>query len=172
MSKIDVLVRDFLAQKRIAIVGVSDKRETGCNLAYRRFKEAGYAVSAINPRLTTYEGEPCYPDLKSIPGKPEAVFILANPGVAEQIVRQCADLGIRRVWLHCMMGTKPGLAASMTSVSPEAVRLCHEHGIAVIPGSCPNQFLNPDFGHSVMRVMSRALGLLKASANGAGRATA
>ena len=97
MSKIDTLVQDFLAQKRIAVVGVSDKRETGCNLAYRKFKEAGYAVSAVNPRLTTFEGAPCYPDLKSIPEKPDAVFILTNPKVTEQIVQQCVDLGIQRV---------------------------------------------------------------------------
>ena len=163
MSKIDTLVHDFLAQKKIAVVGVSDKRETGCNLSYRKFKEAGYTVCAVNPRLTTFEGDPCYPDLKSIPEKPEAVFILANPKVTEQIVQQCVDLGIRRVWMHCMMGTKPGLAAGMTSVSPDAVRVCRENGIVVIPGTCPNQFLHPDFGHTVMRVMWRSLGFLSAS---------
>lgn len=160
MSAIDVLVKDFLAQKRIAVVGVSDKRETGCNLGYRKFKEAGYAVSAVNPRLTAFEGDPCYPDLKSIPTKPDAVFILANPKVTDQIVQQCVELGITRVWMHCMMGTKPGLVAGMTSVSEDAVRLCHEHGIAVIPGSCPNQFLKPDFGHAMMRVMWRTLGFM------------
>ena len=108
MAKIDTLVQDFLAQKKIAVVGVSDKRETGCNLGYRKFKAAGYTVSAVNPRLTTFEGAPCYPDLKSIPEKPDAVFILANPKVTEQIVQQCVDLGIKHVWMHCMMGTKPG----------------------------------------------------------------
>src|SRR5712692_7791649 len=87
MSKIDTLVQDFFAQKRIAVVGVSDKRETGCNLGYRKFKEAGYTVFAVNPHLTTFDGQPCYPDLKSIPDKPEAVFILANPQVTEQIVQ-------------------------------------------------------------------------------------
>lgn len=158
MSKIDALVQDFLAQKRIAVVGVSDKRETGCNLGYRRFKEAGYAVSAVNPRLTTFEGDPCYPDLPSIPARPEAVFILASPTVTEQIVQQCVELGIKRVWMHCMMGTKPGLAAGMTSVSPKAVELCRANGITVIPGACPNQFLNPDFGHTLMRVLWRTLG--------------
>ena len=160
MSKIDTLVQDFLAQKRIAVVGVSDKRETGCNLGYRNFKKAGYAVCAVNPRLTTFEGDPCYPDLRSIPEKPEAVFILANPKVTEQIVQQCVDLGIKHVWMHCMMGTKPGLAAGMTSVSQSAAQMCRENGIAVIPGTCPNQFLNPDFGHAVMRVMWRSLGFL------------
>ena len=160
MSKIDTLVQDFLAQKKIAVVGVSDKRETGCNLGYRKFKVAGYTVSAVNPRLTTFEGDACYPDLMSIPDKPDAVFILANPKVTDKIVQQCVDLGIKHIWMHCLMGTKPGLAANMTSVSQDAVRLCRQNGIAVIPGTCPNQFLNPDFGHALMRVMFRTLGFL------------
>ena len=123
MAKLDNLVQDFLAQKKIAIVGVSDKRETGCNLAYRRFKENGYQVYAVNPRIDTFDGAPCYPDLKSIPEKPDAVFILTGPKVSEQIVQQCVDLSIKHVWMHCMMGTKPGLAASMTSVSQSAVEM-------------------------------------------------
>ena len=167
MATIDSLVKDFLAQRKIAVVGVSDKRETGCNLAYRQFKTAGYSVSAVNPRITTFEGAPCYPDLKSIPEKPEAVFILANPGITDLIVQQCVDLGVQHVWMHCMMGTKPGLAAGMTSVSQTAVEMCLEHGIAVIPGSCPNQFLNPDFGHKMMRVLWRTLGFMKIKPGGA-----
>lgn len=158
MSKLDTLVQDFLAQKKIAVVGVSDKRETGCNLAYKKFKENGYQVFAVNPRLTTYEGVTCYPDLKTIPEKLDAVFILTSPKVTEQIVQQCVDLGIRHVWMHCMMGTKPGLAASMTSVSQAAVQSCRENGIAVIPGACPNQYLKPDFGHTLMRMMFRSFG--------------
>ena len=158
MAKLDALVADFLAQRTIAVVGVSDKRESGCNLAYRKFKEAGYAVRAVNPHQTTFSGDPCYPDLKSLPEKADAVFILANPKITEQVVQQCVELGIGRVWMHCLMGTKPGLAAGMTSVSPEAVRLCREHNITVIPGTCPNQFLKPDFGHSLMRVVCRTVG--------------
>ena len=99
MSKIDTLVQDFFVQKKIAVVGVSDRRDTGCNLAYRKFKEAGYTVYAVNPHLTTFDGASCYTDLKSIPEKPAAVFILANPQVTEQIVRQCVDLGIKHVWM-------------------------------------------------------------------------
>jgi predicted CoA-binding protein len=171
MSRVDLLVADFLAQRRIAVVGVSDRRETGCNLAYRNLKRAGYEVVAVNPRLTEFEGDPCYPDLPSVPEKPEVVFILARPGITEQVVEQCVDLGIKRVWMHCMMGTKPGLARSMTSVSPDAVRTCRENGIAVIPGSCPNQFLNPDFGHRMMRVLWRTLGFMRISQDeGAGSA--
>jgi predicted CoA-binding protein len=158
MAKIDDLVQDFLAQKKIAVVGVSDRRDTGCNAAYKRFKDGGYRVFAVNPRIGQFQGDPCYPDLKSLPEKPDAVFMLTKPSVTDQIVQECVDLGIKHVWMHCMMGTKPGAAASMTSVSQDAVQLCREHGIAVIPGTCPNQFLAPDFGHKLMRGMFRLFG--------------
>lgn len=160
MAKIDTMVQDFLAQKKVAIVGVSDKRETGCNLAYTKFKENGYQVYAVNPRISTFNGAPCYANLKSIPEKPDAVFILASPKVTDEIVQQCVDLGIKHVWMHCMMGTKPGLAAGMTSVSKEAVEKCNANGIAVIPGSCPNQFLKADFGHAAMRGLWRLFGFM------------
>ena len=160
MSKLDNMVQDFLDQKKIAVVGVSDKRETGCNSIYKKFKDAGYRVFAVNPRISTHDGAPCYADLKSIPEKVDAVFILTSPQVTDQIVQQCVDLGIKHVWMHCMMGTKPGLAAGMTSVSLSAVEMCKASGIAVIPGSCPNQFLKPDFGHAMMRGLWRTFGLM------------
>jgi predicted CoA-binding protein len=160
MNKLENMVQDFLAQKKIAIVGVSDKRETGCNESYKRFKQNGYQVYAVNPRISTYDGQTCYADLKSIPAKVDAVFVLANPKVTEQIVQQCVELGIKHIWMHCMMGTKPSLMAGSTSVSPSAVEMCKANGIAVIPGSCPNQFLEPDFGHKMMRGMWRLFGLM------------
>jgi predicted CoA-binding protein len=160
MNKLDNLVQNFLAQKKVAVVGVSDKRDTGCNISYKTFKSKGYQVYAVNPRITTYEGQPCYPDLKSIPEKVDAVFILASPKVTEQMVQQCVDLGVKHVWMHCMMGTKPGLMASSTSVSQSAVEMCKANGIAVIPGACPNQFLKSDPGHSMMRGLWRLFGFM------------
>ncbi len=161
MSKIDSMAQDFLVQKKIAVVGVSETRETGCNLNYQKFKDAGYTVYAISPKSDKFKGDPCYPDLASTPEKPDAVFILASPEVTEEIVQQCVDVGVKHVWMHCMMGTKPGLIESMTSVSQDAVALCRENGIEVIPGSCPAQFLNPDFGHKMMRGLWRLMGNMK-----------
>lgn len=158
--RIDNLVKDFLSQKKIAVVGVSDQRETGCNLSYKKFKEAGYQVFAVNPRISSYDGGPCYANLRSIPERPDAVFILANPKVTEQIVQECVELGVKHVWMHCMLGTKPGLGPGMTSVSQHAVELCKANGIAVIPGACPIQFLKPDFGHAMMRRLWRAFGFM------------
>ena len=161
MKTIDNLVQVFLAQKTIAIVGVSDRRETGCNQNYKKFKENGYKVYAVNPRLSTFDGVPCYPDLKSIPEKPDAVFMMTNPKVTEEIVQQCVNLGIKHVWMHCLMGTKPGLSASSTSVAPSAIEMCRSNGIAVIPGSCPAQFLKPDLSHDMMRRLWSLFGFLK-----------
>lgn len=160
MAKIESMVQDFLAQKVIAVVGVSDKRETGCSLNYKKFKENGYKVYAVNPRISTYDGETCYTDLISIPEKPDAVFILASPKVTEEIVQQCVKIGIMHVWMHCLMGTKPGLASGSTSVSQSAVEICKANGISVIPGSCPVQFLKPDLTHGIMRKLWKMLGFL------------
>lgn len=163
MPDLNALVQDFLSVKKIAVVGVSDQRETGCNAAYERFREAGYTVWPVNPRLEAYDGLRCYPDLKSLPEVPDGVFVLTNPAVTDQLVDECIELGVEQVWMHCMMGTKPGLAANITSVSQDAVEKCRQHGIRVIPGSCPNQFLNPDFGHRLMRAMFGMLGFMKVS---------
>jgi len=161
MATIDQLVQDFLAQKVIAVVGVSDKRETGCNLNYKKLKANGHKVYAVSPHLSTYDGAPCYPDLKSIPERPDAVFILAKPSITEEIVQQCVDAGIKHVWMHCMMGTKPGLAGRTTSVSASAVAMCRANRITVIPGSCPAQFLKPDPVHRTMRGLWRLVGYLR-----------
>ena len=163
MTNIDNLVQDFLAQRVIAVVGVSNQRETGANRNYKTFKQRGYRVYAVNPHISTFDSSPCYPALKSIPEKLDAVFMLTSPRVTEQVVQQCVDLGIKHVWMHCMMGTKPGLSAGSTSVSPSAVELCRKHGIAVIPGSCPAQFLEADFGHGVMRRLWNMFGYLEVS---------
>ena len=160
MAKIDDLVQGFLAQKTIAVVGVSDKRETGANRNYNTFKQHGYRVYAVNPHISAFNGAPCYPDLKSIPEKPDAVFMLTSPKVTEQVVQQCVDLGVKHVWMHCLMGTKPGLSTGSTSVSPFAVDVCKKHGIAVIPGSCPAQFLKADFSHGIMHRLWSMFGYL------------
>jgi len=159
--KIDEMAKDFLAQKKIAVVGISATRETGANANYQKFKDAGYTVYAVNPKIAAFKGDPCYPDLLSIPDKLDAVFILASPKVTDEIVKQAVEVGVKHIWMHCMMGVKPGLAASMTSVSQDAVQMCRENGITVIPGSCPAQFLNPDFGHAMMRGLWRLCGFMK-----------
>jgi uncharacterized protein len=91
----------FLAHKRIAVTGVSRKPQGhGSNLVYQRLRQRGYEVFAVNPNADQVEGDVSYHDLKSIPGGVEAVVIGTRPEIAEDTMRECADLGITHVWMH------------------------------------------------------------------------
>ena len=139
------LVNDFLAQHRIAVVGVSRRgSEHGANPVYRRLRDRGYAVFAVNPNATRVEGDVAYPNLRSIPGGVDAVVIGTAPKHADAIVRECDELGITRVWMH--QGMQPG------SVSDTAADYCRARGISVIAGSCPLMYgPTADFSHRCMR---------------------
>ena len=165
MTTVNDLAREFLAQKRIGVVGVSSGRELPANAIYRLLRERGHEVFAISPHLDLFDGDPCYGDLASLPGVPDGVVIAARPAVTLAVVQQCIAVGVKRVWMHDMRGTLPKFAkesgAAQSSVSAEAVQLCREHGIAVIAGSCPRQF-EGDFGHKCMRWMLQMMGALAA----------
>ena len=147
-------VHDFLAQKRIAVAGVSrdNSHHPAGNLVYRRLKKTGHEVFAVNPNMQSFEGDRCYPDLRSIPGGVDGVVIITRPETTEQIVRDCDTAGVRRVWMHQSM-------AKGSSVSPEAVEFCRQHDISVIAGACPMMFgEGVDFGHTCMRWMMQLTG--------------
>src|SRR5215471_13654813 len=124
---------EFLAHKRIAVTGVSRKRgEHGSNAVFRRLRDRGYTVFAVNPNAEEVEGAHSYHDLKSIPGGVDAVVIGTRPETGETTMRECADLGITHVWMH----RGPGAG----SVSSAATTYGREHGISVIDGGCPCMF--------------------------------
>jgi predicted CoA-binding protein len=153
-TTLETKIQDFLAQKRIAVVGVSrDKNHHPAgNLIYRRLKTTGHDVFAVNPHMQTFEGDRCYPDLQSIPGGVDGVVIVTRPETTERIVRDCSDAGVRRVWIHRSIGKG-------SSVSPEAVESCRQHDISVIAGACPMMFgPGADFGHKCVRWILRLTG--------------
>jgi len=155
-ASLDMKVNDFLAQKRVAVVGVSrdNSHHPVGNLIYRRLKKTGHDVFPVNPHMQAFEGDPCYPDLQSIPGGVDGVVIITRPQVTERIVHDCNEAGVRRVWMHQSIGKS-------TSVSPEAVEYCRQHGISVIAGACPMMYGDDvDFGHTCMRWMLRLAGRL------------
>jgi uncharacterized protein len=147
MQSVKEAASTFLANKRVAITGVSRTPKThGSNTVYRRLRERGYEVFAVNPNAQEVEGDRCYQDLKSIPGGVEAVVIGTRPEIAEDTMRQCAELGIKHVWMHWGGGA--------SSVSDIATEYGRQHGITVIDGGCPLMFgPTADFGHKVMRVV-------------------
>ncbi len=147
MQSVKEAASTFLANKRVAVTGVSRTPEThGSNTVYRRLRERGYEVFAVNPNAQEVEGDRCYQDLKSIPGGVEAVVIGTRPEIAEDTMRECAELGIKHVWMHWGGGA--------SSVSGTATEYGRRHGITVIDGGCPLMFgPTANFGHKVMRVV-------------------
>lgn len=135
----------FLANRRIAVTGVSRHPEShGSNAVYRRLRERGYEVFAVNPNAQVVEGDACYPDLKSVPGGIEAVVIATRPELAADTMRECVEVGVRQVWMH----RGPGAG----SVSAGATEYGRQHGITVIDGGCPLMFgPTADFGHKLIR---------------------
>jgi predicted CoA-binding protein len=147
MPSIKQAAAEFLANQRIAVTGVSrTPKSHGSNVVYQRLRDRGYEVFAVNPNANTVEGDPCYKDLRSIPGGVDAVVIGTRPERAEETMRDCAELGIKHVWMH----RGPGAG----SVSPAATEYGRQHGITVIDGGCPCMFApTADFGHKVMRIV-------------------
>ncbi len=151
MARIPEAVTEFLSGRRLAVVGVSREAGQPANAVYRRLRDSGYEVFAVNPNATEAEGARCYPDLASIPGAIDGVMIVTHPDVSTEVVRQCAERGVRRVWFHRSFGDG--------SVSDDAVRECEAHGIACIVGGCPLMYCAPvDLGHRCMRWWLRRQG--------------
>ena len=154
MTSLEVKVKDFLSQKRIAVAGVTRSQPNeAANLIYKKLRSTGYEVFAINPNAEAVEGDPCYPDLGSIPGVVDGVVISTRPEITDQVIQECIKTGVKRVWIHRSFG--PG------SLSDSAVKICEENQIMVIPGGCPMMFAEPvDFAHKCMRFFSKMTGSL------------
>ena len=147
MPEIHEAASAFLANRRVAVTGVSrSAKGHGSNVVYKRLRERGYGIFAVNPNADEVEGDRCYHDLRSIPGGVDAVVIGTRPEHAEETMRECAELGIKHVWMHRSFGSG--------SVSAEAAAYGRAQGIGVIDGGCPCMFEpTADLGHKLMRLV-------------------
>lgn len=147
MQPIKEAAGEFLTHQRVAVTGVSrNPGSHGSNAVYKRLKDRGYEVYAVNPNADVVEGDRAYPDLRSIPDGVEWVLIGTRPEHAWGTVQECAELGITRVWMH----RGPGGG----SVSAEAAEHGRKHGMTVIDGGCPCMFgPTADGGHKVMKAI-------------------
>ena len=144
MARIPDSVAAFLQGRRFVVAGVSRDPAQPANAIFRRLKASGYEVFPVNPQAAEVEGVACYRDLAGVPGPIDGVMIVTAPEVSMEVVRQCADLGIRRVWFHRSIG--------QGSVSEAAVKGCAARGIEAIVGGCPLMFCEPvDIGHKCMK---------------------
>ncbi len=135
-------IEDFLAQKRLAMVGVSRNPKDFSRGLFRALRERGYDMVPVNPKVSELEGQKSYASLKDIAPPVDGVLLMTAPAVTERAVRDCFAAGISRVWMHRGGGTG--------AVSQEAIDFGREKGIRVVAGYCPYMFLpRTPFFHKV-----------------------
>jgi uncharacterized protein len=144
-------VEDFLDQKRIAFVGVSRDAKDFSRTLFRDLRQQGYTVIPVNPQMTDVEGSRCFARVQDVTPAVDGALIMTPAAKSEELVRDCAQAGITRVWLH--RGTGAG------SVSPAAVDLCQQFGIRVVAGYCPYMFLpQTPFFHRIHGFLMKVTG--------------
>lgn len=147
-------IRAFLDEPRIAVAGVSRDGDLPANAIYTRLRDSGRTVVPVNPATDTAEGDPCYPDLASLPEPVTAVLAATPPRGTEELVDECLRLGIPRMWIHRSFGEG--------SVSTAAVERARAGGMEVVVGGCPLMYVPPvDVVHRCMGWFLRARGRIE-----------
>jgi hypothetical protein len=142
-------VADFVGQRKLAVVGVSRQGKKFGNFAFRELRSKGYELFPVHPQAETIEGERCYPSLRALPEPVDALLIVVPPAQTEQVVRDAATAGIRRVWMQ------------QGAESPAAIQFCQENGIREVHGECILMFSEPlAWWHRAHRWAWRLLGKL------------
>lgn len=97
----DPEIKTLLEMARtVAVVGVSHKEDRDSHKVARYLKEHGYTMIPVNPKYKEVLGEPCYPDLKSVPVPIDIVDIFRNIEAIPAIVDEALDVGAKAVWMQ------------------------------------------------------------------------
>lgn len=141
--------KDFWSDKNYAVVGVSDKKRKFGNTVFKELQKRGYRVFPVNQRLNLFEDQMCYNSLGEISDPLDGAIIITRPEGAKKAIRECINLGIKRVWLY------PG------SRCDEAINLAKENEIELICKVCPLLYLEPvKFPHFLHRWIVKVFGKL------------
>ena len=143
------MIDEFLAQKEIAIVGVSRNPHKFTTHVYNELQKKGYHVHAVNPHADSIAGIPCSRSLRELPQPVDAAFIAVPKRETEDVVKDAVAAGIRRIWIQ------------QWSESPEAMAFCSSHDVNVISRECILMFAEPvGAGHRFHRWINKLFGLL------------
>jgi predicted CoA-binding protein len=124
MQDMQNLIKEFMAQKKFAVVGATDNMEKYGNQVLRNLRDRGYEVYPVNPRLKEVEGMKCYASVTDLPVKVDVVDFVVPPAATETILRECLELGLDRIWLQ------PG------SESEDAIGFCQDNNLKVVHDVC------------------------------------
>ncbi len=124
-------IQDFIQCKNIAVVGVSRNEQKFGNLAYKELKERGYQVYAVNPAMSEFHGEPCYPNLSALQGKVEGVLLTVRPDQGKAVLEEASQAGIKNVWVQ------------QQGESAELLESGRQLGLNLVSGKCILMYAPP-----------------------------
>ena len=142
-------VQDFIAQKTLAVAGISRNPQSFSARAFAELKTKGYRLFPVNPNADSIAGEKCYPNVGALPEKPGGVLVFTPPAETEKVVREAAAAGIARIWIQ------------QGAQSEAALRFCREKNLAAVSRQCILMFAEPVASiHRVHRWLWKILGKL------------
>ena len=134
MAKVTkVKIDEFLSAKRIAVIGPSRNQKEYSRSLFRELLKQGYDAIPINPNVEELDGRKCYKNISDISPIPERALILLSEDKTEQAVLDCADAGMRDIWLH------RHVAGGVSDT--RAIYRAEEKGLNLITGFCMFMFL-------------------------------
>jgi predicted CoA-binding protein len=94
-------VKESMLEKKIwAVIGANTDSGKFGNIIYKTLKSNGYKVYPVNPMHDSVDGDPCYPNLSSLPQKPEVLDMVVSPKRGRVFIEEAAKLGIKNIWLQ------------------------------------------------------------------------
>ena len=119
----------LLAPHRLVVMGGA-----AAEVAIRQCRSIGYAgeIWPVHPRRTTLGGEPCFADLDSLPGVPDAAFVSVSREQTVPVVAELAARGTGGVVCHASGFAEDGPYGA--ALQRELVAAAHE--MALIGPNC------------------------------------
>ncbi len=111
----------LLRPRSVAIIGASadPTKMTGRPIGYLQSYGFGGEIWPVNPRAETIAGLPCFADVASLPGAPDAAIVLLGPERAEAAVR---DLALRGCQAAIVLASGYGEANAEGARRQEALK--------------------------------------------------
>ena len=133
-------MEEFLKLRSFAIIGVSARKNKFGNIIFKQMLKRGFNIYPIHRISMLIDSQPCYPNIASLPERPEGIILVIPPAETEKMVKELAAEGIKNLWIQ------------QGAESPQALKYCSEHGMNVISKECLLMFLQkPGLFHNFHR---------------------
>ena len=108
----------------IVVVGLASNPEKPSHWVSEYMRGHGYRIIGVNPDETEVFGQPCYPDLASVPEPVDFVDVFRRPQFCADVARDAVAAGAKVIWLQ------QGI------ISAEARRIAEDAGITYVENRC------------------------------------